>query len=526
MNRRLLYIEFSVYLILVLILSLRYTANAQLDCAVVQLFMAEGDSAVSKLGYQVAGLGDQNGDGFDDILVGAPGDRKAFIYFGGNPMDTIPDIIFHKHDENLFGFCLCNLGDVNGDSYSDFAIGSTQLVRVYWGGSDLDTLVDMIIPYAARLCAAGDVNGDGYNDILRSDINWQSGRGKAFLYLGDIQPDSIADWSVIGDSAQYHFGYGLTGNGDINGDGYDDIAIGGYRQVKNVIYPYMKVFYGGAQIDTIPAFIIDSLEQPLDISTRAILIDLNSDGLFDLCIDSHEDTSAVIFYGPIVPNILPDLFLHGTYLSGKVWEIAEAGDINNDGYSDIITGNYDGVGGLGEILVFLGGPYMDGEWDIMMNGFQGPYKCAGRSVGRAGDVNGDGVDDILFGSWCEYDFNLQGRVVIFSGDTTLTSVSFDPSLQSEPELFLLGQNYPNPFNESTMIEFQISVYNPTRTVLAIYNILGQKVVTLIDENLDSGIHKVTWNGKNSYGLEVESGIYFCHMHAGNIARFNKILLLK
>ncbi|MCK4272023.1 FG-GAP repeat protein, partial [bacterium] len=394
----------------ILTLLLYQALNAQLVRDDEPLFMAVGDSAGSKLGYQVAGLGDQNGDGFDDILTSAPGDRKAFIYFGGNPMDTIPDVVFSKENEELFGYRLCNLGDINGDSYTDFGIASLDLMRIYWGGVELDTLADLILP-PGRTCAAGDINKDGYGDILQSFRDWQSYRGKASLYLGGAEPDSISDWSAVGDFTWYHFGYNITGNGDLNGDGYDDIAIGGYRQGNRGIYPYIKYFYGGIEMDTIPAFVMDSFEQPLDISSHAAFINVNGDSFSDLCADSHIDTSALLFHGPILPEVVPDLILHGSSLSGKIWEISEAGDINNDGYPDIITGNYDGWNSLGEVLVFLGGPYMDGLFDIGFTGFDGPYKGAGRSVGKAGDVNGDGVDDILFGAWRDYGDNKEGRVM-------------------------------------------------------------------------------------------------------------------
>jgi len=519
---------FAAILTVVLLLIPHQTTAAHLDRDVVQLFEAVGARAGSKLGDKVVGLRDQNEDGFDDIIASAPGDRKAFIYYGGNPMDTIPDVIFHREDEELFGYLLCNLGDVNGDSFADFVIGSLACLRVYWGGTELDTLADLILPPAPgrHICAAGDVNRDGYNDILTSDVNWQSSQGKATIYLGGVDPDSIADWLVFGDSARYYFGAGIAGNGDINDDGYDDIAISGWRQGEHRDYPYIKVFYGGAEVDTIPAFIIDSLADSLDIGLTATFIDVNGDGFSDLCVDAAIEKAALIFHGPIVPDIILDLTLHGTSLSGKMWEISEAGDINDDGHPDIITGNYDGVGGLGEVLVFLGGPYMDGEWDILINGFQGPYEGAGRSVGRAGDVNGDGVDDILFGAWKEYGDNREGRVMIFSGDTTLTSISEDPPTARQPHFFSLRQNYPNPFNASTVIEYQISAARPVRTMIKVYNILGEEVATLVDEPRDSGPYQVTWNGEDKFGREVGSGIYFCQLKVGNFQQTRKLLLIR
>jgi hypothetical protein len=238
------------------------------------------------------------------------------------------------------------------------------------------------------------------------------------------------------------------------------------------------------------------------------------------------DTSALLFYGPILPYVTPDLVLNGSYLSGKIWEISEAGDINNDGHPDIIIGDYDGWNSLGEILVFLGGPYMDGLYDIGFTGFNGPYKGAGRSVGRAGDVNGDGVDDILFGAWRDYGDNKEGRVMIFSGDTTLTSISSDPPRGNEPHSIFLKQNYPNPFNESTVIEYQVSTTSPTRAVIKIYNILGAEVITLLDELKSSGFYQVTWNGQDKYRTAVASGVYLCQLQVGNFRQTQKLLLVR
>jgi hypothetical protein len=518
---------FAIFLSFLLSPLLHQSACAQLGRDVLQLFEAVGDSAGSMLGFQVTGLEDQNGDGYDDILVGAPGDRKAFIYWGGNPMDTIPDLTFYEENEKLFGYRLCNLGDVNGDLCTDFAIGSLELIRVYWGGAELDTLVDLILP-TGRTCAAGDVNGDGYGDILHSDVTWESYQGKVSIYWGAPKPDSISDWLVVGDSAWCYFGKGIAGNEDVNGDGYDDIAISGWRSEKHGgSYTYIKMFYGGSEVDTIASFVIDELEHPLDISTTAVLIDVNGDGFSDLCVDSGVDTSAVLFYGPILPDIMPDLVMHGSSLSGEVWVISEAGDINGDGHADIITGNYDGWNNLGEVLVFLGGPYMDGEFDIGFSGFYGPYEGAGRSVGKAGDINGDGIDDILFGALPYFGDDKHGKVMIFSGDSTLTAVPSVPSNNSnQPHSFSLQQNYPNPFNESTIIEYEISVVRPAKAVLKIYNILGEEVVTLIDTCQNSGFYRVTWDGKDKFGTDVGSGIYLCLLQVGNYRQAMKLLLIR
>ena len=90
--------------------------------------------------------------------------------------------------------------------------------------------------------------------------------------------------------------------------------------------------------------------------------------------------------------------------------------------------------------------------------------------------------------------------------------------------YSLFQNYPNPFNPSTEIKFQ--VLNHSRVVIKIYDILGNEVKTLVDEDMHSGTYNTTWNGENSFGNKVTSGVYFCRMEAGTFVRAIKLMMMK
>jgi len=90
--------------------------------------------------------------------------------------------------------------------------------------------------------------------------------------------------------------------------------------------------------------------------------------------------------------------------------------------------------------------------------------------------------------------------------------------------FMMHPYYPNPFNSSTKIRFYIPVN--TRVNLDVYNILGQKIVSLISGELNNGLHSVQWNGVDNRGHEVASGIYFCRLDAGVGVRTTKMLLLR
>ncbi|RKY88000.1 hypothetical protein DRQ15_10385, partial [candidate division KSB1 bacterium] len=93
-----------------------------------------------------------------------------------------------------------------------------------------------------------------------------------------------------------------------------------------------------------------------------------------------------------------------------------------------------------------------------------------------------------------------------------------------PQSFSLGQNYPNPFNATTEIRFGLP--RVSRVIIKVYNLLGDEVRTLVNEEKDAGFYSVYWNGKDDMGREVASGIYIYVMKAGDFVESKKTLLLK
>ena len=93
-----------------------------------------------------------------------------------------------------------------------------------------------------------------------------------------------------------------------------------------------------------------------------------------------------------------------------------------------------------------------------------------------------------------------------------------------PKEFMLLQNYPNPFNPNTTIRFQLP--KAVETKLAIFNVRGQLVETLLDRSMEPGFHRMQWNGRNSDGLRVSSGVYYYRLQAGDFQSTFKMLLLK
>ncbi len=93
-----------------------------------------------------------------------------------------------------------------------------------------------------------------------------------------------------------------------------------------------------------------------------------------------------------------------------------------------------------------------------------------------------------------------------------------------PDGYTLAQNYPNPFNPRTMIEFSLS--RTSDVELDIYNVLGQRITTLLDGPMTPGDYQMPWDGQDSFGRAVASGLYFYRLRAGDFAASRKMILLK
>ena len=175
------------------------------------------------------GLGDVNGDGYNDVMVLGL-EVPPLLFFGGSPMDTIPDLVFNDYSyvENAA------IGDVNADGYNDFSVRVFPTIPpggrpVYFGGADVDTIPEVFLQdefgeftYAPYFVTHGDVNGDGISDLITGDVNW---RGRAsYVYLGSPWFNPVPDAVIEGVASYYNWGEEIS-VGDVNGDGRDEILI-------------------------------------------------------------------------------------------------------------------------------------------------------------------------------------------------------------------------------------------------------------------------------------------------------------
>ena len=170
------------------------------------------------------------------------------------------------------------------------------------------------------------------------------------------------------------------------------------------------------------------------------------------------------------------------------------------------------------------------EIEITENTYTIPDLRSGRYfIGGFMDVNGDGKFDMD-----EPVAFTESLVEIPHGDTVVVvNLNFnynfiidinDAAQSLSPDKFMLAKNYPNPFNPTTNIQYQLA---ESRNVsIKIYNMLGNEVKTLINEEQPAGLHQITWDGKNSNGNNVSSGVYLYCMKAGDYVSFKKMTLIR
>lgn len=436
--------------------------------------LADADQADAYFGYSISTAGDVNGDGYSDVIVGAYSfndgpyneEGRAFVYYGSaSGLSTIANSILEDADQTgaRFGWSVSSAGDVNGDGYSDVIIGAPLYddsfvnegkAFIYHGSaSGLSANPDATPDDADQLSAefgysvagAGDVNGDGYSDVIIGADSYNDGantdEGWAFVYHGSTTGLNTIANSILDDCNQgvAFFGTSVASAGDINGDGYSDVIIGAFLfDDENINEGRAFVYYGSATgLSVIPGSTPDDANQGSSGFGFSVACagDVNGDGYSDVIIGAYlyndnfnQEGKAFVYYGSAVglsttPDSTPDDADQLTAHFGD--NVSSAGDVNGDGYSDVIitADEYDdGVNGNeGRAFVYHGSP--DGLSYSPINTPDDADQLDaqfGVSVASAGDVNGDGYSDVIIGAWVYDDAGNtnEGRAYVYHGSAS------------------------------------------------------------------------------------------------------------
>ncbi len=292
--------------------------------------------------------------------------------------------------------------------------------------------------FGAALAPAGDVNGDGYADVIVGAYlydNDQGNEGMACVYTGSAAGLSKAPaWTVEGDQDNAYLGVTVAGAGDVNGDGFDDVIVGLERIDVVLIDDGQAVLYLGSAggLAPLPAWSAHGVHEEEYFGVHVGGAgDVNGDGFDDVIVGAHfftgsflrEGRAFVYHGGPLGPGTAAAWTADGGQADARLGaRLGPAGDVNGDGFDDVLVGAYAYDGGEtdeGRALVFLGSPgglSTTAAWSAEGNQEGALF---GRSVSSAGDVNGDGFDDVLIGAERFDDTHLnEGAAFLYLGSTT------------------------------------------------------------------------------------------------------------
>ncbi len=483
------------------------TSSISLDVLTTTGFRAPGTNVHDFSGFAVHNAGDVNGDGFADVIIGAPfadggtGGGASYVIFGKATSfgDAVPRAsldgnsgfrVSAHNSYDAMGSSVAGAGDINGDGIGDLVIGAPRA-----GANDSQTGAAYVIfghsgAFAANLdlattpldggngfrisgaaahdwagyavSSAGDLNGDGFSDILIGAQYAQrangSNAGAAYVVFGHggAAPFGVngnLDLSSLNGSNGFKMSTpasavsvsSASNAGDVNGDGYADLIVGAtvHGSQANTYNPVEYVVFGHAGTTPFGSGGVLNLgaltgSNGFSISSGAAASrgqhtvsgagDVNGDGFSDLIVgmpyattaNGIESGAAYVIFGKAggfsanidVSTLGPSTGFSITGAAAHDWAgyaVSAAGDINGDGYGDLLVGAPHALGAhtSGESYVIFGqAPGLAHNIDLSNlspgDGFKlsgvGPGDASGYAVSAAGDVNGDGFADVIVGA--------------------------------------------------------------------------------------------------------------------------------
>jgi len=341
-------------------------------------------STVTEFARSVSGNCDINGDGYGDIIVGEPkytngqtDEGRIHVFYGSQ--GGLPDSADWVNESNIewarLGYSVSTAGDYNGDGYDDVIVGAPGYpnnylsahgrVLIFLGSANglsngpVYSFINWLDGYTGMgnvVSCAGDINGDGYSDVIAGEPYWPpppsrpgdnqyESNGRFWVSFGS---PSGADYNSgrIGEDEYSLFGYSVSSAGDVNNDGFDDVLVGSPNFYEGVGNRGKTYLYFGSQNGLVDAWSLDNQDPGFGTSVSDAG-DVNSDGYDDVIIGAHytawdnmtdtSNSSAYVFYGS--HNGIDNTSFWKYQMSEFLFVVvSSAGDVNTDGYSDVLVG--------------------------------------------------------------------------------------------------------------------------------------------------------------------------------------------
>jgi hypothetical protein len=536
-------------------------------------FTGESGGSEDLFGWSAAAAGDVNGDGFPDLVIGAPSSDelqgfagRAYLFYGpftgdrtaANADATISAVNF---GDNL-GIAVDGAGDLNGDGNDDLVVGArsndaagTQAGQVYvfhgpLAGNLTPAQASGVISGEAfeelgiAVAGVGDVNGDGRDDLLLGAHQFNAGVGRAYLFHGPVtgsRTSGSANAIITGEFSSDHFGTALAA-GDIDGDGRSDVVIGAPHGPIDFLDPGRAYLFHGPVSGTLSAAAADVVFHGEDLNdlfgSDVSVGDVNGDDFDDVVVSANQlfngdqPGKAYVFYGPFNQRTIQVLAANadGRFTGEGPNDVfgdavAAIPDVNGDGRDEVLVGAWDNqVGGfrVGRGYLFLGpaaGVIPASAADLIITGEESGDRL-GKEVAAAGDLDMNGLGDLLVGA-PEFPTGDPGKAFVYLDGAITTAI--DAAHAPAAELKVLAST-PNPFGDHTTLRYNLE--RADAVALRIYDARGALVRVLFAGREEAGPHAVHWDGRNAQGARLPSGVFFAELTSGSETRRQSLIILR
>ena len=357
-------------------------------------------TGVGQFGETLAHLGDVNRDGYSDLVVGTfEGNRASVFLGGGTGLAATPTVLGGGDALERFGSGVAGVGDVNGDGFDDLAVaarsadGGPPLARVFLGGAGgiatdaAATLTTQgLTSLDVTVSAAGDVNGDGFADVALGVHGATGNAGVVHVFYGGAA--GLAETpaaTLVGADPVGYFGLRVAPAGDVNGDGYADLFVGAPAATDGA--GKVVVFHGGAQGLRVGATLPGPPRAQLG-DWIAAGADLDGDGFPELIASAPGTSggagSVMVFRGG-AGGVARDPWVTRDAIDGVdsgYGQALLASDVDFDGRVDLVVSSSNAGSNHGRVYIYRGGPEGLAVTPVPLSGTDGAQAVFGWALAR------------------------------------------------------------------------------------------------------------------------------------------------